>query len=135
MEQGICDRIAESLRQGNSVSGPDRDHALHCEVCLDRVLNTCLVKPPIVTVPDQFAEATARHLLSKSGNIRIRRLRMLVFALPAAVASAAWFFFWHGMFHATVPVPQPGSALTIFSVAASVELTAIILWVSRATRV
>lgn len=135
MQQPICDKIAESIMQGAAISESERDHAVNCEACLDRVLDSCLTDSPTVGIPDQFAGVTARRLLSESEGTRNRRLRALIFGVPCAAGFVAWLVLWRGMLPGLASGLQPGSPTIIFSVAASLEITAILLWVSRATRV
>jgi len=135
MQQPICDKLAESLMQGAGISESERDHAVNCEACLERVLNSCLADPPTVTIREKFAGVTARRMLSESEGTRNRRLRALSFGVPCAAGFVAWLVLWRGMLPALASGIQPGSPTIIFSVAASLEMTAILLWVTRATRV
>ena len=135
MEQRICDRIEVDLKRRAVLSGSDREHALNCDACLERVLESALAEPLDVTIPGDFAAATAYRLLGDSApRIRHRPLRLLVFAIAGVVSMLVWLFFLREVIP-LLPGLQPGSHLIVLSVAASLELTAILLWVSRTTQV
>src|SRR5580658_2062490 len=97
MQQPICDKIAESLRQGVGISESERGHAVNCDACLERVVDSCLADPPTVTIRDQFVGATVRRMLSESEGSRNRWLRALIFGVPCAAGFVAWLVLWREM--------------------------------------
>lgn len=136
MKDQICGKIAEALKRSrNSLSEDQQTHLLGCERCLDRMLDICLAELPVVEIPDGFVLTTAKRLKSNSWDFGKSKLRMLVFAVSGMVAFTAWLYLWNRALPDVIAAFRSATPMAILLTAASVEVTGILLWASRTTRV